>query len=392
MKVGLCGLGERLKSVAGTMHQLIPDFDLVAYTDPSTDRADEMRAEGIRMACYEDLAAMLKNESLDLLMIGSPNHMHLEHIRQSLSGGVRVFVEKPVVTTVAETFELLNIIREYGVCDGMLVGMVLRYSPLYTDLKAVVESGQLGVLSSIEASEHIAPEHGAFFMRDWRRNVAHSGGFLLEKCVHDFDVYQSIIGARPMRVASFGGRKTFTSEHSQLESLDIYHQRKSRWGGTNTVFNDDVGLIDNQVALVEYANGTNLCFHTNLNVPDEYRHFCVVGARGMAEGDFVRNYLRVHDASSSEKLVDTSYDYDDGVSTHYGAEALMAKDWDAHFSTGTPLPVSILDALEAGLTAIKIDESRTTGKIIDMAEIWEQFDSYGLRARGSTPQQIGYQQ
>ncbi|MCV6604203.1 MAG: hypothetical protein OIF34_02790 [Porticoccaceae bacterium] len=57
----------------------------------------------------------------------------------------------------------------------------------------------------------------------------------------------------------------------------------------------------------------------------------------------------------------------------------MAKDWMAHFDHNAPLPVSILDALEAGLTAIKLDESRRTGKIIHMTELWQRFDSYRLR-------------
>lgn len=51
----------------------------------------------------------------------------------------------------------------------------------------------------------------------------------------------------------------------------------------------------------------------------------------------------------------------------------------AHFDHNAPLPVSILDALEAGLTAIKLDESRRTGKIIHMTELWQRFDSYRLR-------------
>ncbi len=378
MKVGLCGLGERLSYIARIMHDVIPDFDLVAYADPTPANLDSMQQHGIAMQGYSGLAEMLRREAIDFLMIGSPNYMHLEHIRAGLEAGVKIFTEKPVVTTEQQTFELLEMVQEFGAVENIMVGMVLRYSLLYKDLKATVDSGSLGALTSIEASEHIAPEHGAFFMRDWRRNADYSGGFMLEKCCHDLDMYQGIIGSRASRVISFGGRKTFTRANKDLEPLAVYHRRKSRWGGTDKVFDNDSQLIDYQTALIEYGNGTNLCFHTNLNVPDEFRHFCVLGTRGMAEGDFVRNYYRVHDAATSEKLVDKTYRHDNNLSQHYGAEEQMAADWMAHFNEGAPLPVSIADALEAGLTAIKLDESRLTGKVIDMTETWQRFDSYKL--------------
>ena len=176
-------------------------------------------------------------------------------------------------------------------------------------------------------------------------------------------------------MVSFGGRKTFTAANRELENLSVYHKRKARWGFSNKVFNEDTDLVDYQTALIEYENGVNLCFHANLNVPDEYRHFTVVGTKGMAEGDFVRGYYRVHDASTSCKIMDRNYSFDrNNPSVHYGAEKEMAADLTAHFHQGTPLPVSIYDALQAGLTAMKLDESRHCGRIVDLAETWQRFD------------------
>ncbi|MCP3675476.1 MAG: Gfo/Idh/MocA family oxidoreductase [Gammaproteobacteria bacterium] len=378
MKVGLCGLGDRLSYVAKVMSDLIHDFDVIAYADPASVKIEYMQSNGIKMNGYDDLTMMMKNEKIDLLMVGSPNHMHLEHIRIGLEYGVKIFTEKPVVTTEEQTFAMLDLLKKHNAVDDILVGMVLRYSPLYKDLKSSIEMGQLGELTSIETSEHIAPEHGAFFMRDWRRQKDLSGGFMLEKCCHDLDIYQGAIESRPFKIVSFGGKKTFIAKNKELGKHEVYHERKSRWGGIDEVFDNDSQLIDHQTALIEYENGVNLSFHTNLNVPDEYRHFSVFGTKGMAEGDFVRNYYKVHDAISSDILIDKTYQHDDSISMHYGAEEQMAADWIAYFHEEKPLPVSILDALEAGLTAIKLDESRETGKIIDMTDTWAKFDSYGL--------------
>ncbi len=378
MKVGLCGLGYRMSYLACLLRQYIPDFELVSYADPAPSCLPYLRERAVESVGYADLDEMLAKESIDLLMIGSPNHLHLEQIRSGLEAGVRIFTEKPVVTNEAQTFELLELLKKYETAR-IIVGMVLRYAPLYMDLQSTVEAGELGEITSIEASEHIPPEHGAFFMRDWRRNEAFSGGFMLEKCIHDLDLYQELLGSRPERVVSFGGRKTFTPANGDLESIGIYHERKSLWQGNGRVFGDETDLIDYQTALIEYANGANLCFHTNLNVPDNFRRFCVIGTRGMAEGDFVRSFYRVHDAPSSRKRIDKTYDYDNSVSKHYGAEQQMAKALAEHFHKGIPLSVSILDSLEAGLTAIKLDESRRTGRVVDMSDTWERFDSYGLR-------------
>jgi hypothetical protein len=117
-----------------------------------------------------------------------------------------------------------------------------------------------------------------------------------------------------------------------------------------------------------------MTFHTNLNVPDEFRRFCVVGAKGMAEGDFVRNFFKVHDARTSAKLIDTTYTGSE-LSVHYGADEQMARDIGAHMLNGAPLPVSVVNALEAGLLALSMDAARRTKTVIDMTETWQRFDA-----------------
>jgi predicted dehydrogenase len=211
-------------------------------------------------------------------------------------------------------------------------------------------------------------------MRDWRRYSRYSGSFLLEKCCHDLDLYQGAVGARAQRVASFGGRKSFVPENAVRHNLDVYHRKPSGWLGSDKVFDNDGDIIDYQTAIIEYGNGAAMTFHTNSNVPDEFRRFCVIGSKGMAEGDFIRNYFRVHDARTSQMLVEKSYT-GTGLSQHYGADERMVRDIAAHLTGNAALPVSVIDALEAGLTAIKIDEARQTRSVIDLAHSWEQFDA-----------------
>ncbi len=378
MKVGIVGLGFRLGYIVPLFVAAHPDFEVAGYVDPEPAGLPRMQDAKVSPGKqYETLEAMLDNEKLDLLMVGSPNTMHLDHIRAGLDRGLKIFTEKPVVTTEAETMELAKLIAEHG-ADRIMVGLVLRYAPLYVDLRKAQKDGLLGDIASIEASEHIPPYHGAFFMRDWRRYDRYAGGFLLEKCCHDLDLYNGVMGCRPARVASFGGRRSFTPANAPqsrgANDLEVYHRKPSGWLGSDKVFDSDGDIIDFQTAIIEYANGASMTFHTNLNVPDDFRRFCVVGAKGMAEGDFVRNYFRVSDARTSDRLIDTTYNHS-AASDHYGADEQMAADVLAHLLHGAPLPVSVVDALEAGLLAIKIDEARRTRSVVNLAEVWQRFDA-----------------
>jgi predicted dehydrogenase len=379
MRVGIVGLGYRLGYLARIFSATLGDrFTVVAHVDPEPFGLTYTKEHDIDVgAAYDTLEAMLAGENLDLLMVGSPNHMHLGHIRTGLEAGVKVFTEKPVVTSEAETMALASLIHQYG-SDNVMVGLVLRYAPLYVDLRKAQADGLLGDVVSIEASEHIAPYHGAFFMRDWRRYERYSGSFMLEKCCHDLDLYNGVMGCRPAKVASFGGRKTFIPKNAPeaqgINDMEVYFRKPGGWMASDKVFDTDADIIDFQTAIVEYANGSSLCFHTNLNVPDEYRRFAVMGAKGMAEGDFVRNFFRVHDARTSQKLIDTVYSGTE-LSVHYGADEQMARDIANHLVDGTPLPVSVVDALEAGLLAMSMDQARKTKSVVDMGPIWARFDS-----------------
>ncbi|WP_068118866.1 Gfo/Idh/MocA family protein [Tropicimonas marinistellae] len=397
MKVGIVGLGARISHVAALFKEVNPDYEFAAFADPSPAGRAYLEGQlGHQLTAYDDLDEMLRNDKPDMLMVGSPNHLHIGHLRSAIVADVRhIFAEKPVVISEEETFELLELMRDHGGHRRIMIGLVLRYSPLYIMLKEAQAKGQLGNVVSIEASEHIGGYHGSFFMQDWRRYTKYSGGFMLEKCCHDIDLYQGVVGHRPMRVASFGGRKSFTPENKPEtmpdydaiarehlpEKVDRVNSFKPRWGGGNAIFESDGDIIDYQTAIVEYDGGASMAFHTNMNVPDEFRRFAVIGTRGMAEGDFIRNTFKLTDAFTARTLSENDH-VGPSRANHYGADDMMAADIAAYLNQGVPLKVTVLDALEAGLTALAMDRARVTGSVVDMGELWERFDSFGLSKEG----------
>lgn len=419
MKVVTAGIGLRAAHVLSILKEAMPEAELVGYYDPQPPSALEVDGETIGegaalalipdqvfpgypdapkiaqlragfAACaemrrqtprFDDVEGMLAETKPDLFFVGSPNSFHLDHIKAGLKAGVRIFTEKPVVTTKEDTMELAALLAEHGT-DRVMVGLVLRYSQHMVDLRAVLDD--LGPIVSLEANEHIAPYHGAFFMRDWRRMVSWSGGFMLEKCCHDIDIYNMVTGSRPTKVASFGGRKSFVPGNAPSANLEneIMHHKPSVWNSTTDAFHSDGDIIDYQTALLQYESGASLAFHTNLNVPDEHRRFCVMGTLGMAEGDFVRGHLK---ATARDGSVIAAHEYTHmaaaRASSHYGADHMMVDDIVAFLrGEADALPVGVVDALEAGLVAMALDEARISGGMIDLTPTWRAFDEFGLRA------------
>ncbi|MFV0410636.1 MAG: Gfo/Idh/MocA family protein [Paracoccus sp. (in: a-proteobacteria)] len=376
MKLGIIGLGARIASLLPRMRTACPELELIAVADPGPGH--EARLEDAAPAhLYSDPAAMLAAHRFDLLAIGSPNHLHLDHLRLALAGETpRIFVEKPVVVSLEQTLELARLLAAHDGLSRVAVGLVLRYSPLYRALRKAQAEGHLGEIMSIEAAEHIAPYHGSFFMRDWRRDSALSGGFMLEKCCHDLDLYQGMAGARAMHVASFGGRKKFLPSRRPAGAPDYLSVMAPRWGGTDDAFSGAGDLIDYQTALVEYENGATLAFHTNSNVPDEYRRFAVIGTDGMAEGDFIRNYFRLTRSDDGAVLADDRAVADSGaMKGHYGADQAMIDDLFACYAGLLPaLPLTVGDALEAGVSALAMEEARRTRRVVDLAPFWARYD------------------
>jgi len=377
MKIGAVGLGNRIAHVYHELTKINQDADLIAYVDPlpiGRDYAEKNNFFPTKE--YSTLNDMLSNEKLDLLMIGSPNHLHLEHIKIGLNAGIKIFAEKPIVVNENQSFELAKLLGEFG-HDQVLVGLVLRYSQHARSVRDLIDKNFLGNIISIEASEHIMPWHGGFFMRNWRRKEKFSGGFMLEKCCHDIDFYNMIVGCRATRVASFGGRNSFVPQNKPKENLEEFSKYNLfGWEAKENVFDSDADIVDHQVAIIEYENGATLAFHTNMRVPDEFRRFAVIGTNGMIEGDFVRGFLKAHDQKNNVVL-----DEDYGaafamVKGHYGADNLMLKDINQHLTKSEKinLPVGVKDCIEAGIIAMKIDESRKTGKIIDLSDSWVQLD------------------
>jgi len=119
-------------------------------------------------------------------------------------------------------------------------------------------------------------------------------------------------------------------------------------------------------------------FHTNLNAPDQFRRFAAFGTKGQAEGDFIRGFFRVTDVLGDKRVIEKEYKAT-ALSQHYGADEQMATEIVDHVMKGGPLPVSTLDALEAGILALAMDDARRSRQVVDLRPVWDRYDSALLK-------------
>src|SRR5690606_22591675 len=123
MRVGIIGLGYRLGYLARVFSAARDDFEIVGYVDPAPAGLPYATEHGVSVGkAYDSLESLIDQGNLDLLMVGSPNHLHLDHIRIGLERGMKIFAEKPVVTTVEDTMALAELIGKYG-SDNVMVGL-----------------------------------------------------------------------------------------------------------------------------------------------------------------------------------------------------------------------------------------------------------------------------
>ncbi len=382
-RIGVIGLGQRIAHVLAAMKEVGWSLDVAAHVDPAPVGAPILAAAEIDpgVVCA-DPTELFARGPYDLVMIGTPNHLHFEHLNQALDAGFPIFAEKPIVRTEAETLELAARLAA-GDVPPLFIGLVMRSMSIVRETIARCDSGELGQIVSIDATEHLPPEHGGYLARNWRRRQDFGGSYLLDKVCHDFDIFGRIARARPAKVASFGGRSIFTAERAGAprtysDGQPAYALRDAGWSSANDAFQSDMDVTDHQNALVEYANGVRLSFHANSHVALPERRWYVAGTEGTLIADLVRNKLMVRKAMDRGKPERIEYG-DRTEDSHNGADQAMARDLLATLEGRQPFPVTPFESMEAGLTVMAIDEAMARGEMLDCAPMWARYDA----ARGA---------
>lgn len=233
-KYGLIGCGmmgqEHLRNIA-----LLVGVEVTAIYEPDL----QMRAEAAVLApgarFYDSLEALLTESGVDCLVVVSPNFEHADQLRTiARHSPLPLLMEKPLFTDMNDVAELLALGRAYPA--PIWVAMEYRYMPVIARFIDEVRHMQAGGgrVHMLTIREHRFP----FLEKigDWNRFSDKTGGTLVEKCCHFFDLMTFIMQAKPVRLYASGGQN--------LNHLD------ERYDGATP------DILDNGYVLVDFANGT----------------------------------------------------------------------------------------------------------------------------------------
>ena len=224
----------------------------------------------------EDYHDLLKMPGIDAIVIATPNHHHIEVIRDAFAAGVKgILVEKPLCTTIADCVEVLQLV-EQNPETIFWVGMEYRYIPSIDRLINQVHHGAIGAPKMLSIREH----RFLFLQKvnNWNRFNKNTGGTLVEKCCHFFDLMLHIMRAKPVRIMGSGSQ--------DVNHLDeVYDGQKS-------------DILDNAYIIIEFDGGQralmDICMFAEASRHQE--EIACVGDRGKIEA-----FAPAHGADSDDK-------------------------------------------------------------------------------------------
>jgi len=346
---------------------------IVAAYDPDPEALKALRAmSGSDFETVESEEALAQHAKVDWVFIGSWNVFHARQATGALMAGKNVFCEKPLATTIEDCLIVRDAVKKSG--RVFAFGLVLRYSPLYQKIHELVTAGRIGRIISLEFNETLNFNHGGYIFGNWRRRTANAGSHLLEKCCHDLDLVNWFTGSVPVRVASFGGRDFFMPANAHhVERIGLCPSGRpaySTWpdpGGVSP-FSGEADIMDNQVAILEYANGARATFHTNCNAGLPERRIYLCGTEGSLRANALNGILEMQRIGHESKIerIDTKR-----AGGHAGGDEVMAQGLAGTLLEGRKPLASIEEGVQSCAAAFAIDRALAEGSVVDLRPWWK---------------------
>lgn len=410
-----------------TEHADVAEF--VAWCDPNPARMDyydRLLTGAGPLPHYDpaDLEQMIQAERVERVIVASPDHTHAEIVSRALRAGADVVVEKPLTTTAAGCEQISAAAAETG--REVIMTFNYRYSPRNSSLREVIASGQIGQVTAIHFEWALDTVHGADYFRRWHREKRNSGGLLVHKSSHHFDLVNWWLGDVPASVVALGARRFYgedaagaaragarpprgsQSAAGDLWSLDLkadprlaelYLDAESHDGyiRDQDVFAPGVTIEDTMGVLVGYAGGAMLTYSLTAYAPWEGYRVSVTGTQGRAELDVVERGSIHLDEQGRVVLDPSAIEAEDvdpvrpkgerllvqrhweaarevqipmGAGSHGGGDAILLADI-FRGAGEDPLgrPAGYLDGVRAVAVGIAANESIATGEIVQVSQL-----------------------
>jgi predicted dehydrogenase len=370
MKIGVIGAGSRIKRVLELLLKENPSIEINSVYDPSKESLERFESKFGEFKIEKDYMGVIENPEVSWVFIGSYNNSHKDQILLALKYGKNVFCEKPIAISIKELYEIRKAFIKKG--RKFLISYPLRHSLHYKKIKDLIESDKIGKVVSLEFNEVLPFKHGLFITGDWRRITSLSGGHLLEKCCHDFDIVNWLIKSKAKRVSSFAKLDFFKKKNhlffnkmTEIHGELIFSEKKLR---NSFLMSKDI--YDNQVVIMEYENGVRATFHTNCNSYIPERRLYICGTKGTIRSDLLKGEIEYSRFDIEEK---ETINFDKKMrESHGGGDSYLAREINLAMTTNYNRVNDFDDAIKSAAAAIMCDVSAKKGKTVSMDKIWKR--------------------
>ncbi len=363
IRYGIIGCGsmgrehiENLRAMGGA--------EVTAVADPTLASREQAAAllDG-QVRLFERHTDLLASGLCDAVVIASPNFTHVAVMRDALATDLHILVEKPLVTKIADGVELIELAKAKK--QGIVwVAQEYRYMPPVAEMIRIAHEGGVGRLHQVAIREHREPFYPK--VGDWNRFNTNTGGTLVEKCCHYFNLMDFILREKPLRVFASGGQR--------VNHLDEQVNGKTP------------DILDSAFVIVEYPSGAraslDLCMFAENSVDNE--HVVIVGDEGKLESllpSGIMRYGRREDWGRREawgqpsgtgrgvavrQVRDTNIKY---PGQHFGASYVEHQKFAQAVRQGSAPEIPLEQRLRAVATGLAAHTSIDEGRVVALSEV-----------------------
>ncbi|MDL4842617.1 Gfo/Idh/MocA family oxidoreductase [Aquibacillus rhizosphaerae] len=320
-KYVLVGTGGRSEFFYGAV---VRDFgetsELVGFCDINQTRMNyanrllEEKYEHPQISTYltSEFDEMVANEKPDTVIVTSVDRTHHTYIIRALELGCDVITEKPMTVDAEKCQEIIDIVNKTG--RQVRVSFNYRYAPHNTKIRELIKRGTIGDVFSVNFEWALNTQHGADYFRRWHRDKRNSGGLLVHKSTHHFDLVNFWLGTTPETVYASGGLRFYGRENAEARGVTNFYQRahgsdnakddpfsidleanehlkemyleaekEDGYQRDQSVFGDGINIEDTLGVMVNYKNKAILNYSLNAYLPWEGYIVSFNGSKGRIE-------------------------------------------------------------------------------------------------------------
>lgn len=261
---------------------------------------------GLDFPAYSDCDLMLAQAKPDAAIITTVDRFHDEYAVKCLQSGVDVILEKPMAVNADKCRAILEAEKQTG--RQVVITFNYRYTPYVTAIKQAIKDGAIGDILNVHFEYILDTRHGVDYFRRWHRKKENSGGLLVHKSTHHFDLINWWIDQEPVEVMAFGARKFYTPDRQphgercmtcdykktceyyldiesepSLNDLYVKCEPADGYHRDGCIFSDDIDIEDTMSVNVRYSKGALLSYSLIAHSPYEGFKASINGTDGRLE-------------------------------------------------------------------------------------------------------------